>query len=62
MNSLIRGIGSGFGRTFGRFLFYILIGFIVYFVIKKLGINIEDYIPNIGRFILWKNIIYFYSF
>ena len=52
MNSLIRGIGSGFGRTFGRFLFYILIGFIVYFVIKKLGINIEDYIPNIGRFIL----------
>lgn len=52
MKSLIRGIGSGFGRTFGRFLFYILIGFLAYLIIQKLGINIENIIPNIRRFIL----------
>lgn len=52
MKTLVRSITGGFGRVLGRFLFYIVIGFVIYFIIKKLGINLEDYIPNIGRFIL----------
>lgn len=52
MKSLIRGIGSGFGRTFGRFLFYLLIGFLGYLVIQKLGIKITDFIPSIERYLL----------
>lgn len=49
---LLRGLGGGFGRVLGRFLCYIFLGFALYFIIKTLGINISDYIPNIGRYIL----------
>lgn len=52
MKILLRSISGGFGRVLGRFLFYILAGFVIYNIISKLGINIEDYIPNIGRFLL----------
>jgi len=48
MNTLIRSITGGFGRVLGRFLFYIVLGFIVYIIINKLGINISDIIPKIN--------------
>lgn len=52
MKYLINGFGSGFGRAIGRIFAYIFIGFIIYLVINKLGIHIEDIIPNIRRYIL----------
>lgn len=52
MKILVRSIAGGFGRVLGRFLFYILVGYLIYIIINKLGINIQDYIPSIGRFIL----------
>lgn len=52
MKSFIRSVSGGFGRVLGRFLFYIIIGYLAYFIIQKLGINISDYIPNIRKWIL----------
>lgn len=52
IKTLLRGVGGGFGRVLGRFLCYILLGFLIYFIIKTLGINISDYIPNIRSLIL----------
>ena len=54
MKSFMRSVSGGFGRVLGRFLFYIMIGYLAYFIIQKLGINIGDYIPNIRKWILWK--------
>lgn len=51
MRGLVRGIGSGFGRTFGRFLFYFLIGFLAFILIKKLGINLNDFI-DLKRYLI----------
>ena len=47
MNSLLRGIGGGFGRVLGRFLCYIFIGFVIYLLITYLGIDIKSIIPSI---------------
>jgi len=52
MNTLFKSMIGGFGRVLGRFIFYIFIGFVVYLLIKYLGIDIKSIIPNIGRFIL----------
>lgn len=48
MNSLLRGFGSGFGRTIGRIFAYIIIAFIGYIIIEKLGIKISDIIPKVS--------------
>lgn len=52
MTTLFKSMIGGFGRVFGRFIFYIFIGFVIYLLIKYLGIDIKSIIPNIGRFIL----------
>ena len=55
MKSLINGLGSGFGRSIGRVLGLIFVGFLIYILINSLGINIKDIIPkvNIGGASLW---------
>lgn len=52
MKTLFRGVGSGFGRVLGRFICYLFIGFVLYVLVKALGIDISSYIPKIGRLIL----------
>ena len=45
MKSLINGLGSGFGRSIGRILGFIFIGYIIYLLINYLGIDIKSIIP-----------------
>lgn len=47
MNSILRGIGGGFGRVLGRFICYLLIGFIIYLLITTFDIDIKSIIPKI---------------
>lgn len=47
INSIFRGIGSGFGRSIGRILGLLFIGFIIYLVINYLDIDIKSIIPKI---------------
>lgn len=48
MNSLLRGVGSGFGRTIGRIFGYLFIGIIIYILINALGIDIKSIIPRVS--------------
>ena len=48
MNTLLRGIGGGFGRVLGRFLCYIFIGFIIYTLLNYFNIDIKSIIPKIN--------------
>ena len=51
MNTLLRGVGSGFGRVFGRIIAYLFIAFIVYVLIKHFDIDISSIIKNGGWFL-----------
>ena len=48
MKSLINGIGGGFGRSIGRVLGLIFIGYLIYLAINYFGIDIKSIIPNIN--------------
>ena len=48
MKSLINGLGSGFGRSIGRILGLIFLGFVIYFLFNALDINIKDIIPKVS--------------
>lgn len=48
MNFLFRSITNGFSRTIGRVLAYLFIGFVIYMVIKFLGIDLKSIFPRIS--------------
>ena len=48
MNTLLRGIGGGFGRVLGRFFGTLFIGFLIYVLLNALDINIVDIVKNIS--------------
>ena len=48
MNTLLRGVGSGFGRVLGRFIGTIFIGFSIYVLLNALDIDIIGIIKNIS--------------
>lgn len=45
---MIKNILAGFGRTFGRFLFYLLLALISYFVINKINVSAAVYSHSLG--------------
>ena len=47
MRSLINGIGGGFGRTIGRVLGFIFIGFVIYVLLNYFNIDISSIINKI---------------
>lgn len=51
ISTLLRGVGSGFGRVFGRIIAYLIIGFIVYMLLKYFDIDIKDIISKGGMFL-----------
>ena len=51
INTLLRGMGSGFGRVFGRIIAYIFIGFVVYLLLKYFDIDVKDIIQKGGSFL-----------
>ena len=55
MRSLINGFGGGFGRVFGRIVAYLVIGGIVYYLLKYFDIDISKYIKLLKGGILWRN-------
>lgn len=52
MKTLLRGVGGGFGRVLGRFICYIFIGVVIYFLFNALDIDITSIIGNFRRYIL----------
>lgn len=48
MKYLLNGFSGGFGRVFGRIIAYLVIGFVIYSLLKYYNIDISKYI-NILR-------------
>ena len=48
MKSLVNGFGSGFGRAIGRIFAYLILGYVIYLLLKTFDIDISKYI-NILR-------------
>lgn len=53
MNTLFKSMIGGFGRVFGRFIFYIVIGVAIYFLIKYFGVDLSNAIRNIRRIMIY---------
>lgn len=44
IKSLFNGFTSGLGRTFGRIIAYIIIGYIIYILISSFDIDLSKYL------------------
>lgn len=52
MKSLINGFGSGFGRAIGRIIAYLVMGYIIYLLLKSFDIDVSNYINVLSGGIL----------
>lgn len=49
IKSIFNGLGSGFGRAFGRILAYISIGFLLFYLLNIFDIDLSKYLKFLWR-------------